>query len=91
MELRTALVAKTMPRTSTRMPPALPIRLITALAFERRGLIVTSGISATAGERNVAMEISAMSRSAIKMTNVPLCSEEMRRTTAFLAGTTYFV
>ena len=32
-------------------PPSAPIRLMMALALERRGLGVTSGISATAGER----------------------------------------
>ena len=47
----TAEVANTMPSTKTRMPPAVPIRLITAFALERKGLMVTSGISATAGLR----------------------------------------
>ena len=35
------------------MPPALPIKLMTAFALERSGLIVTSGIRATAGLRKV--------------------------------------
>ncbi len=37
--------------TSITMPPTAPIRLITAFAWLRRGLGVTSGISATAGLR----------------------------------------
>ena len=50
-----------MPSTSTIMPPAAPMRLMTALALLRRGFIVTSGISATAGLRKVAMLISTSS------------------------------
>ena len=41
---------KTIPRMRTMTPPAAPIRLITAFAFERSGLGVTSGIKATAGD-----------------------------------------
>ena len=52
------------------MPPALPIRLMMALALERRGFRVTSGIRATAGVRKVAMEISSISRTARKITTV---------------------
>ena len=69
-ELRTDAVANTMPSTSTRMPPAEPIRLMTALALLRRGFTVTSGISATAGDRNVAMLTSTTSSSAMKNTSV---------------------
>lgn len=36
-----------------RMPPTAPIRLMIALPFERSGFGVTSGISATAGDRYV--------------------------------------
>ena len=50
-----------MPSTSTNIPPAVPIRFIIALPCERSGLTVTSGISATAGDRNVAMAISVKS------------------------------
>ena len=32
-------------------PPRAPMRLMTALALERKGLGVRSGIKATAGER----------------------------------------
>ena len=55
-------VANTMPSPRMMMPPAVPMRLMTAFALERSGLIVTSGISATAGERNVAIASSAISR-----------------------------
>lgn len=41
------------------MPPQ---RLMIAFACERRGFGVTSGISATAGERNVAIAISTKRR-----------------------------
>ena len=51
------------------MPPAAPIRLMTALALLRRGFIVTSGISATAGERKVAMLSSISSSTATKKTS----------------------
>ena len=43
------------------------MRFITALAFERRGFIVTSGMSATAGERKVAIETSTKSKSNMKI------------------------
>ena len=72
-ELRTELVAKAMPMASTRMPPAVPMRLMTAFALLRSGLMVTSGMSATAGERNVAMATSTMSSSAIKPMSAPGC------------------
>ena len=65
-ELRTELVAKPMPMASTRMPPPVPMRLMTAFALLRSGLMVTSGMSATAGERNVAMATSTTSSSAMK-------------------------
>ena len=58
-------VAKTIPKTSTIMPPAVPVRLIIALAFERSGFTVTSGIRATAGERKIAIEIKTTRRVAI--------------------------
>ena len=41
------------------MPPQ---RLMTAFACERRGLGVTSGMSATAGERKVAIAMRTRSR-----------------------------
>ena len=41
------------------MPPTAPIRLMIAFARERRGLGVTSGISATAGERYVPIATSS--------------------------------
>ena len=69
-EFFTLLVAKTMPSASTRMPPALPMRLMTAFAFDRSGLIVTSGISATAGERKVAIAMSVIRSSAMKRISV---------------------
>ena len=56
------------------MPPALPIRLMTAFAFERRGFGVTSGISATAGERKIAIESSTIRSSAIKTISAVGCS-----------------
>ena len=65
--MRTEPVANTIPSASTRMPPAEPIRLITALALERSGLTVTSGISATAGERKVDMATSTIRSSTTKM------------------------
>ena len=77
-----------MPSASTRMPPALPIRLMTALALERSGFSVTSGISATAGERNVAMETRMMSSSATNSTTVPGCVRVMVWAQACRAGTT---
>ena len=52
-----------MPSTSTKMPPAVPIRLMIAFALDRSGLMVTSGISATAGLRNVAIAIKTTSSS----------------------------
>ena len=52
------------------MPPKEPIRLMTALALLRSGFGVTSGISATAGERNVAMLTSTMSSSPTKKMSV---------------------
>ena len=61
-------VANTIPRIKTMIPPAVPIRLMTALALERRGFTVTSGMRATAGERKVAMAMSTTSRVAIKPT-----------------------
>ena len=67
-------VAKTMPMASTRMPPAAPIRLMTALALLRRGLMVTSGISATAGERKVAMASRISSSTAMKRISGVVCA-----------------
>ena len=49
-------VPSTNPSASVRIPPTAPIRLMTAFAFERSGLMVTSGIRATAGERKTDME-----------------------------------
>ena len=70
------------------MPPALPIRLITALPLLRRGLRVTSGISATAGERKVAMEISSSTRIAIKRVTAWGCSLVCAWAYAWRAGAT---
>ena len=81
-------VLNTIPSTSTRIPPAVPIRLITALALLRRGFTVTSGIKATAGERKVAMAMSTThstrmnSRSSEGSLRVILCAAACR------AGTT---
>ena len=52
----TSFVLNTIPSPRTSIPPAVPIRLIIALPLERSGFTVTSGINATAGERNVAIE-----------------------------------
>ena len=60
-------VLNTLPRTSTRIPPTVPTRFMIAFALERRGFTVTSGISATAGERNVAIAIRTIRRIAIKV------------------------
>ena len=46
------------------------MRLMMALALERRGFMVTSGINATAGERKVAMDTSTTSSSAMKKISV---------------------
>ena len=54
-----------MPSASTMIPPAVPVRLMIAFALERKGLTVTSGISATAGERKVAIATSTTSSVAI--------------------------
>ena len=70
------------------MPPARPIRLRTALAFDRRGLGVTSGISATAGERNVAMDSRMISSSATNRITVAGCARETASAQACRAGTT---
>ena len=48
------------------MPPIAPIRLMTAFAFERSGLMVTSGIRATAGERKTDIERSRRISAPIK-------------------------
>ena len=90
-EFFTLLVAKTMPSASTRMPPAEPMRLMIALALERSGFIVTSGMSATAGDRKVAMAISVTSRSMMKRISDFGAAWVRSRATAALAGTTYFV
>ena len=68
--LRTEAVANTMPSTRTNMPPAEPIRLMMALALLRRGFTVTSGISATAGERKVAILTRTTSSRMMKNTSV---------------------
>ena len=60
-------VLNTIPSTRTKIPPAVPIRLIIALPLERRGLTVTSGISATAGERKIAIEMSVRRSTATKL------------------------
>ena len=88
MLLLTDAVANTMPSASTIMPPALPIRLMTALALDRRGLGVTSGISATAGDRNVAMLSRMMSSSATNTTSAPGLAAAASRAQACRAGTT---
>ena len=57
-----ALFAKAnpIPSTSTVIPPTVPMRLIIALALERSGFTVTSGMSATAGERKIDIDISTI-------------------------------
>ena len=47
---------------------------MTALALERSGFMVTSGISATAGERKVAMATRITSSTAMKNTSVAGCA-----------------
>ncbi len=47
-------------------PPAPPIRVMSALACDLRGLGVTSGMSAMAGERYDDIAISTTSKVAIK-------------------------
>ena len=69
------------------MPPAVPIRLITAFAFERKGFIVTSGINATAGERNEAIEINTTSSTAINSPVRTAPAELISSAYACLAGT----
>ena len=88
MLLLTDAVANTMPSASTMMPPALPIRLMTALALDRRGLGVTSGISATAGDRKVAMLSRMISSSATNTASAPGCAAATSRAQACRAGTT---
>ena len=88
MLLLTDAVANTIPSASTIMPPALPIRLMTALALERRGFRVTSGIRATAGERKVAMDTRMMSSSTTKKIRVEGCSAVICQAQACRAGTT---
>ena len=56
------------------MPPAAPMRLMTALALLRSGFIVTSGISATAGLLKVAMLISTPSSTTTKKISGPWLS-----------------
>ena len=58
-------VLNIIPIARTIMPPAAPIRFIMALALLLRGFIVTSGISATAGDRNVAIDTSVIRRTAM--------------------------
>ena len=55
-EFLIAEVAKIIPRTRTIIPPAVPIKLIIAFALERSGFTVTSGMSATAGLLNIAID-----------------------------------
>lgn len=64
---------------------------MTAFAFERSGLTVTSGISATAGVRKTAMEISRSSRT--RMNTISVVGEERVTSRAYAcrAGTTYCV
>ena len=87
-EFFTALVANTMPRISTRMPPAEPMRLMTAFALLRSGFMVTSGMSATAGERNVAIESSTTSSSPTNRIRVPGWERVVWCAQACRAGTT---
>ena len=70
------------------MPPAEPMRLMTAFAFERRGLSVTSGMSATAGERNTAIDTRIMSSSTMENTSVVGLSAVACQAQACRAGTT---
>ena len=61
---------------------------MTALALERRGFMVTSGIKATAGERKVAMATRMMSSSATKKISVEGCWAVACQAQACRAGTT---
>ena len=70
------------------MPPAEPIRLMTALALERRGFRVTSGIRATAGDRNTAMDTSTIKSSTMKNTRVTGLLAVASQAQAWRAGTT---
>ena len=78
-----------MPSPSTITPPAAPIRLMTAFALERSGLIVTSGISATAGERNVPIATNSNRRMQINATKGAGCASVTDEAYACRAGTTY--
>ena len=81
-------MANTIPNAKTRIPPALPIRLMMALPFERRGFIVTSGISATAGERKMDMDTSTTSKRTMKNTSVAGLSAVICQAYACRAGAT---
>ena len=70
------------------IPPTAPIRLIMAFAFERSGFTVTSGISATAGERKVDMETRVMRSAAMNMMSAEGFSFVSLFTHALRAGTT---
>ena len=61
---------------------------MTALALERRGFKVTSGISATAGERNTDMDTRITSSRAMKNTSVTGLSAVASQAQACRAGIT---
>ena len=66
--------ADLMPRLRTMMPPAAPMRFMTALALLLSGLMVTSGMSATAGLRKVAMLSSTSSSMLMNRMSGARCS-----------------
>ena len=81
-------VPNIIPRTSTIIPPRTPMRLIIALAFERRGFGVTSGMSATAGERKRAIDMSSTISTATKIMTAEGATETVLAAYACLAGLT---
>ena len=54
------------------MPPTAPIRLMIAFARERSGFGVTSGISATAGERYVPIATSSSPSVTTNIASLPV-------------------
>ena len=60
----------------------VPIRFITAFAFDLNGLMVTSGIRATAGERNIAIDIKDKSRKIMNITRELVNPKRMKKITA---------
>ena len=65
------------------MPPTAPIRLITAFARLRRGLGVTSGIRATAGERYTPMATSSspsVTMNSVSAAGAAVCAKRLSMT-----------